>query len=584
MDTKLCTIEKEFLHDYLELSPILGSHLGLEEWDEMLPEETKDAQAKMLGLLKKTREALRALLPEELTFEEQIDREALLSTIDEQIFEEEELPFARSFPNAPVNLSSALYTIFSRDFSSIEERLKKLTARLERAPSYLESSKELLETPVDLWIETGLFSCRTLPQFITTIVEAAESSSLDSSSKMRLEGAAEQSMRAVKSYEQWLEETILPGAKSAFAIGEEKFQKLLLLKNFGYTSQQLLELGEYYLKTTKETIKRIAQEIDPSLSYDEIKEKIRSRHPRNFDETLEHCRMAMEQSKKYVIDSRFATIPTDETLIVKETPEMFRHTTPLAAYIPPGKFQKEQRGVYIVTRTDDPEVMKDFNYTALFNKSIHEGYPGHHLQFVCCNRHPSPGRVLTAGSEFVEGWAHYCEDYVAQQGFPKDRMLHFTMNLELIWKACRIIIDVKLSSGQMTVDQAVKMLVSEAGFTEHSARAEVHRYTYTPCYQLSYLLGKHLILEMKKELKSAYGDVFSDHEFHDLFLYSGYLPMSLMKKVAHHAFMTKADKHARIPNQAPAKKPVQKDFHGPGGESKTKRKMHKETNHEPDFS
>jgi uncharacterized protein (DUF885 family) len=547
MNSKLHVIEEDFLHDYLELSPILGSHLGLEEYDGQMPEETKEAQEKRTGLLKKTQVSLRALSPDTLSFDEQVDREALLSMIDEHIFEEEVLPFTRSFPGAPVNLSSALYTIFSRDFSPLEDRLKKLTARLERASSYLEDSRELLETPVKLWVETGLFSCQALPGFITTIIEASKGSSLDSLSRSRLENAAEKTVKAVESYGQWLREDVLPRAQSVFAIGRENFQHLLELKNFGYTAEQLLELGDYYLTTTKETIREIAHTIDPSLSYEGIKEKIRSQHPRDFDETLAHCRKAMEQSRKYVIESRFATVPADETLIVKETPEMFRHTTPLAAYIPPGKFQKEQRGVYIVTRTEDPEVMKDFNYTALFNKSIHEGYPGHHLQFVCCNRHPSPGRVLTAGSEFVEGWAHYCEDYVAQHGFPEDLMLRFTMNLELIWKACRIIIDVKLSSGEMSIDEAVGMLMSEAGFTKPSALAEVQRYTYTPCYQLSYLLGKHLIMEMKKELRSSHGELFSDYDFHNLFLYSGYLPMNLMKKVAHHAFSSKAEERAGIP-------------------------------------
>ncbi len=248
----------------------------------------------------------------------------------------------------------------------------------------------------------------------------------------------------------------------------------------------------------------------------------------------------MEQSREYVIKSGFAVIPENESLLVKETPEVFQHLTPLAAYVPPGKFLKEQRGVYFVTRTDSPEVMKDFNYTALFNKSIHECYPGHHLQHVCANLHPSAARIFTAGTEFVEGWAHYCEDYVATNGFPEDHRLHFTMNLELIWKACRIIIDVKLSSGDMTVEEAIAMLMKEASFTRPSATAEVHRYTYTPCYQLSYLLGKHMILQLRDELNARYGSHFTDKEFHNLILYSGGLPMNLMAQVLYNAFNRKA--------------------------------------------
>jgi uncharacterized protein (DUF885 family) len=118
------------------------------------------------------------------------------------------------------------------------------------------------------------------------------------------------------------------------------------------------------------------------------------------------------------------------------------------------------------------------------------------------------------------------------------------MNLELIWKACRIIIDVRLSSGEMTMDEAVEMLMKEASFTRGPATAEVQRYTYTPTYQLSYLLGKHLIMEMKKDLKTRYKEVFSEREFHNLLLYSGTIPLNLMKKVAERAFREKLRKVA----------------------------------------
>lgn len=537
-----------YMNEYMLIHPVVASHIGLEEYDEMMPDESENSKKKRIRLCEEMKEQLQTIEKAEensLSFEDITDITALNQIIEENIFYETNLPFSNAFPGAPGNVSAALYTIFSREYMPIHERLRRLERRLEKIPEYLEGSKEMLKEPVEIWVKQGINYCESLPSFINLIINAADESEYPSSDLKKLKESCGKSEEAISRYKKWLLESKLPQSIKDFAIGAEKFQKILELRKFGYTSDELVELGKHYLAITKENIERIGKKIDSNLSYEEIKERIRSDHPSSFDETLEHCRMAMLKSKKYVNESGFATIPEGESLTIKETPSIFKHTTPLAAYIPPGRFHKEQKGVYIVTRTEDPKVMKDFNYTALFNKSIHEGYPGHHLQFSCINRHPSLARIFTASPEFVEGWAHYCEEYVANNGFPDDYKLHFTMNLELIWKAARILIDVKLSSGQMTFEEAVEMLMKEAGFTRFSAVLEVTRYTYTPCYQLSYLLGKHMILKMKDELSKKYSKIFSDREFHDLLLYFGNLPMNVMKRYIESTFENKMKKAVR---------------------------------------
>jgi len=520
---------EEYLREYLKLSPILGSHLGLPEYDGMMPKDGREGMEERLQLLKSTKAELDSLDRDKLPDDEAIDVQAMTQTLEEQIWGERELPFIHSFPEGAHTVSSALYLIFSRDYMPLAERLEKLSLRLSEVPAYLIRSRELIDDPVRLWVKTDMMASAHIPSFIDTIERAAVESGFGAQGI--LSERCRKAKEAIAEHEKWLEKDLMPRSRENFAIGKEKFEGILDRKHLSTSSSELLELGDYYLRTTRERIADIAARIDSSLSYEEIKDRIRSKHPSSFDEVLEFCRGAMQRARKYVIDSGFADVPPDEELLVKETPELFRHHTPLAAYFPPGKFQRPQRGVYIVTRTDDVEVMKDFNYTALFNKSIHEAYPGHHLQFVCCNRHPSFGRILTGGAEFTEGWAHYCEDFVAQNGFPEDLELQFTMCLELIWKACRIIIDVKLSCGDMTPEEAVKMLMDVASFTRPSASSEVQRYTYTPTYQLSYLYGKHLIMEMKKDFSEKFGSAFNLREFHNLMLHSGNLPLNIMRKL-----------------------------------------------------
>jgi len=539
MKKKLNTFFEEYLGEYLNLNPVLGSHLGLPEHDGDMPRDCREGMEERLSLFRKTKAELDSLPKEELSWEETIDVEAMKQTLEEQIWSDEELPFAHSFPEGAHTVSNALYTVFSRDYTPLAERLEKLSLRLAQVPEYLLRSRDLTDDPVKLWVNTELAAGRHIPSFIDTIEQAGAESQFEGLQSLRR--SCIKAKEALLEHEKWLKGELMPGARENFAIGKDKFEGILEKKHLGINSQELLSLGEYYLQSTRERIAKIAAQIDPSLSYDEIKNSIRGKHPSTFEEVLVFCRSVMQRARQYVVDSGFADIPDEEELIVKETPELFRHHTPLAAYIPPGKFQHPQRGVYIVTRTDDVEVMKDFNYTALFNKSLHEAYPGHHLQFVCCNRHPSYGRILTGGAEFVEGWAHYCEDFVAQNGFPDNLELQFTMCLELIWKACRIIIDVKLSCGDMTPEEAVTMLMEVASFTRPSASAEVQRYTYTPTYQLSYLYGKHLIMEMKKNFADRFGRAFSLREFHNLMLHSGNLPLNIMHRLIEAHFSSRAD-------------------------------------------
>jgi uncharacterized protein (DUF885 family) len=135
-------------------------------------------------------------------------------------------------------------------------------------------------------------------------------------------------------------------------------------------------------------------------------------------------------------------------------------------------------------------------------------------------------RLLSAdcAHELVEGWAHYCEQLMYEQGFTASPEVRFVQLNDLVWRACRIIIDVELSSGRMTFQQAVDLLVEEAAMTRAGAEAEVRRYTYTPGYQLSYLYGKHLLLQLRQRRRRLEGDAFDLRGFHDRLLYAGAVP------------------------------------------------------------
>jgi uncharacterized protein (DUF885 family) len=453
------------------------------------------------------------------------------------IFWLEELRYWEKNPEIYVSLvGSAIYPLYTRTFAPFEERIEKIVSRLNGVPYILKQSKTNIKYPVKLWTEIAIETCTRMTFFIQLILRASRPK-LSEELYGALEKASENAIESVKSYEKWLKEQILPIAHEKFSISIDQFNKLLQLRRLGLSIQETLHLGEKYLKEYREALRRIANEIKPGASPEEIKELIKSNHPSTFEEVLRYCKKSIEEAKRFIIEKDLATLPPDEELEIVKTPPYLRHLVPFAAYIPPGPFDKDQRGQYLVTPVEDrPELLREHNYASIVNEAVHEGYPGHHLQLVCANRHPSLIRHLTLygggiGAEIIEGYAHWIEEYMREVGYKDGPEMRFLRTLDMLWRAARIIIDVKLCTGQMAFNEAVDFLVKEAGMERPSAIAEVKRYTMTPTYQLSYLIGKHLIGQLRKRLKKKMGKAYSDKFFIDTILYSGSVPYFILKQI-----------------------------------------------------
>jgi uncharacterized protein (DUF885 family) len=222
-------------------------------------------------------------------------------------------------------------------------------------------------------------------------------------------------------------------------------------------------------------------------------------------------------------------IPKNENVLIKATPRFLRHTTPFAAYFMPPKFGKKI-GIYIVTPPRNKTMLKKHNYADIANTSVHEAYPGHHLQLLSAYNNPSPIRTISDATELIEGWAHYCEEYMKEIGFNNKNEIRFIQTLDEIWRAARIIIDVRLHSGRMTFGEAVGFLIKEVRMDKKNAIAEVKRYTISPSYPLSYLIGKQLIKELKRNIEKKMGEKYSDRFFHQVILEAGSIPIKYLKE------------------------------------------------------
>jgi uncharacterized protein (DUF885 family) len=215
------------------------------------------------------------------------------------------------------------------------------------------------------------------------------------------------------------------------------------------------------------------------------------------------------------------------------TPDYMRNTIPFAAYFEPPKFDRHPSGIYIITPSvdRDPGAMREHNFSSISNTSIHEAYPGHHLQLSVAVRHPSLSRLMASAPEFTEGWGMYSEQLMREHAFDDGPAFRLTLHTDAIWRACRIVLDVRMHRGEISVEDAIRFLVEHTSFEEPNARAEVHRYTYTPTYQMSYLLGKVLILALRDDERRRLGDRFDLRAFHDALLRHGSIPISFHRRL-----------------------------------------------------
>jgi uncharacterized protein (DUF885 family) len=240
----------------------------------------------------------------------------------------------------------------------------------------------------------------------------------------------------------------------------------------------------------------------------------------------------MARAKAFIEERGLATIPDDAPLDVLATPDYLRRMTPFAAYFSPAAFDRPRRGIYIVTPSvdDDPGAMLEHNRSSISNTSIHEAYPGHHLQLSAALERPTLTRLIIDAPEFVEGWGMYSEQMMREHGFDATPAHRMALATDAIWRACRIILDIRLHRGEIGTDEATEFLIDHTGFERPNAEAEVQRYTFTPTYQLSYLLGKVLILRLREDERRRLGDRFSLREFHDALLWSGSIPLSFHRR------------------------------------------------------
>jgi uncharacterized protein (DUF885 family) len=514
-------------------NPIAATYFGIHTLDDSLGDGGRATLLAELAADRAHLGAVEALDPAGLSEAARFERDLEIHNLRRTIFETDELRIWERRSLALDTIGEGLFLLFARDHAPLAERLDAIAGRLEGVPRHLDEARtRSFESQVRLWQEIEIESAGQLPALFDEVV-AAGRGVVGSAEQRRLDRAAKAASVAVELYASWLEGT-LAGGTDEWAVGRDRHDALVELRAFdGLDADDILELGQQKLAEEHAARASATREIDPSAAEEDVIARVKADHATTFEAALEEYRVAMRRARAHLVDRGLVTIPDDERIDVIETPEYLRNVLPFAAYFAPAAFDRDPKGLYIVTPSvhGDPNAMLEHNRASISNTSIHEAYPGHHLQLDVARRHRSLTRLLVDAPEFVEGWGMYAELMMREQGFDDGPQYRLMLHTDAIWRACRIILDVRLHRGELGVEEAVDFLVEHTRFERDNAHAEVKWYTYRPTYPLSYLLGRTLLVELRAAQQRRLGDTFSLRAFHDGLLRNGSLPISFHRRL-----------------------------------------------------
>jgi uncharacterized protein (DUF885 family) len=531
-------LSEEFVELFMKHHPVTATEAGIHDYDLLLPDDSPDGLRARAAWLRDLDQRLVASVPwEELPLEPRIDFALLRSRIAALRADLEEIRLPQRYPGVFLDRAfNAVHLLLARSFAPLDERKEAVVARLMAIPDYLEAVKQNLQQVAPELLAASLVTAAQGPTFVDDVVRSLLRQFPGEAE--RLEHAGNRARSGFLRFHDWMERELKPRASGTFAIGERWMNyKLEREHMLPYTCAVLEQVGREHVAKAQALLEDEARRRDPRRTWRELIGEGRRRVPEAHG--LRDAYVAeVERTRRFVVERKIAPIPRGERLDILDTPVFERALRPYAVYQAPAPFDAETAGVLYVTpidirRSKDEQAAQLGAHCtpALPIIALHEGYPGHHLQLTHANRAGSRLRRLMHSDVFAEGWALYCEELMWEQGyFTADPLTRLFQLRDLLFRACRVVLDAALHSGRMTPAEGVDYLVEQAMLDRALASSEVSRYCSTPTQPMSYLVGKLQILELRSEAQQKLGQRFVLHDFHAALLASGTIPPALVRE------------------------------------------------------
>lgn len=527
---------QEFLDVFVDVHPEDATALGLHQRDGELEDRTIEGHDKATDREEALLAAIeRRLAAARLSSAAKTDAALLVGWLKCDIRRRRvQRPLQRK-PDVYLEPLGAIFQMTARDYAPAAERARNVLARLDKIPALVEVAKRQLLNPPKVWTEIAIEQASSSRAFLDQqrpFLLAALPSEHD-----KVEASLRRAIVAYEEYRRWLAKELLPRSNARFSAGRELFEFLLANDYFiDIGADEVLALGKKIFADTGAQMTDIAKRVDPKAkNWWDVTTKLKAKHP-SADELLTAYRREVARARGFLVEKDAVSFPPGDELEVIETPSFLRATTTAAYDQPPPFDAKVSKGFFFVTPVDkalppkkQEELLRENDFADIVDTSVHEAYPGHHLQLSFARRSPSLVRRALGGAIFSEGWALYSEELMSELGYYDDEQRLIQLEWTLV-RAARIIIDVGLHVGDMTFEQAVKVLTDEAHLEKPLALSEVRRYTEEPTQPSAYILGRQAILKLRERVRARDGAEFSLKAFHTDLLARGTVPPSLTAK------------------------------------------------------
>lgn len=535
-DALIARAAREYLDLILEIHPETATALGLHASDAELDDRTiagdEDGIRREEALLEKFERRFQSA---RASASAKTDLAMLLGALRSDIRTKRvQRPLQRE-PGVYVEPLAAIFRMTARPYAPAPERARNVISRLEKIPKAVDAAKQNLLDPPRVWTEVAIDQAAAAKTFLEQ--QRAFLISALPGEGARVDHALEVATLAYEDYRKFLQRTVLPRSNGRFSAGRELFE--FLLKNEYFLDEganELLTIGKEVFAETSARMTEIAKRIDPKAKgWPEVTARLKANHPRP-DELLDAYRREVARARAFLIEKDAIAFPPGDDLEVIDTPPFMRGTVTAAYDQPPPFDAQTTKGFFFVTPIDtslskakQEEMLRENDWGDIVDTSVHEAYPGHHLQLSFARRSPSLVRRALDRAIFSEGWALYSEELMAELGYYDDPQRLIQLEWTLV-RAARVIIDVGLHVSGMSFEQAVKMLTDEVHLERQLALSEVKRYTESPTQPSAYLIGRQMILRLRERARQRDGANFSLKAFHTDLLSRGTVPPSLLAK------------------------------------------------------
>ena len=524
-------VDRFFDDVYFKFNPTQGTATGFHQYDTQLEDYSKagvDANRKALHHA----ERQFAALPGDP------DRDLILNSIRAALLDIEKV---RSWEKNPDNYSSgvtnSVYVIMSRNFAPAADRLKSVIARERQIPAVFEAARANLKNPPRIYTEVAIEQLPGIISFFQNDVPSAFKEVTDQKLLAEFQQSNGLAIDELKRYQAFLQNDLLARSRGDFRLGADLFRKKLLYEEMvGLPLDKLLEIGMADLRRNQEAFKQTAAKIDPNKTPQQILDETTRDHPAP-DRLLQSFRDVLGGLKDYIVTNKIITVPSPVLPIVEETPPFMRALT-TASMDTPGPYEMVAKEAFFnVTLPESSwtpkqveEHMEGFNRGTIISTAVHEAYPGHYVQFLWMQTIPSKVRKLLGAASNSEGWAHYSEQMMLDEGYGNgDLKLRLGQLQDALLRDARYIVGIQMHTGVMTYNQGIDFFVNEGYQSRTNGERETKRGTSNPTY-LYYTLGKLEIMKLREDYKKMRGSAFTLQEFHDRFMREGTPPIKIVRK------------------------------------------------------